>query len=90
MAKISIEFDTETKGMSVFKDGVKIENVVEVCAFKGYSEKDEDKFTIRVSSMTENEDETITYMTVSASEGNKINRVSSIQDKFDKHYKGVF
>lgn len=89
MAKINIEFDTETKGMTVFKDGVQIENVVEVCAFKGYSEK-EDVFTIRVSSMTENADETVTYMTMSASETAKTEKLSSLQDKFDRHYKGVF
>lgn len=92
MAKIVIEFDTEEKSLMVKKDGVVLNNVAEVSAFKMWSEHEkeegeEPEFAIRVTTVEKGED-MVTYTTISASEvENKV--TTALQDAINTHFDGV-
>ena len=96
MAKIVVEFDTESKMMTVTKDGQVLDNVHEVSGFKAWmpekeeEEEDEDegpKFTLRVIRVEEEKD-MVTYTTISANEYIK-KEVTSLEDAIAAHFDGV-
>lgn len=101
MAKIVIEFDTESKLMIVKKDGQILDNVHEVSGFKMWMPEKEDememededegedepKFTLRVTRI-EQEKDMVTYTTISANEYIK-KEVTSLEDAIAAHFDGV-
>lgn len=77
MAKISCEFDTKEKTLSVMMDGTPVENAVFVNIGKSWENKD--KFECCVTTSTENEDEdtyTVTRICASESDEGKVSNAS--------------
>lgn len=103
MAKIVVEFDTESKMMVVKKDGQVLDNVAEVSGFKMWMPEKEDedememededegedepKFTLRITRV-EQEKDMVTYTTISANEYIK-KEVTSLEDAIAAHFDGV-
>lgn len=102
MAKIVVEFDTESKMMVVKKDGQVLDNVHEVTGFKMWmpekemedgememedEDEGEPKFSLRVTRIEKGED-MVTYTTISASEHIK-KEVTSLEDAIASHFDGV-
>ena len=101
MAKIVVEFDTESKMMVVKKDGQVLDNVTEVSGFKMWMPEKEDememededegedepKFTLRIIRV-EREKDMVTYTTISANEYIK-KEVTSLEDAIAAHFDGV-
>ena len=89
MAKLVVEFDTETKMLTVKKDGAEIQNVTDVSTFKMWKEEEDedDKFTMRVTTKEESDD-MVTYTILSANEIEH-EKVSSLEDAFLNHFRGV-
>ena len=76
MSKISMEFDTVTKKLTVMMDDKVIENVTDVSCYKMWSheaeEGEEQKFSLRVAQMSEDKEaNTVTYTHICASEINR-------------------
>lgn len=101
MAKIVVEFDTESKMMVVKRDGQVLDNVAEVSGFKMWMPEKEDememededegedepKFTLRITRV-EQEKDMVTYTTISANEYIK-KEVTSLEDAIAAHFDGV-
>lgn len=100
MAKIVVEFDTESKMMVVKKDGQVLDNVAEVSGFKMWmpekemedgemedEDEGEPKFSLRVTRIEQGED-MVTYTTISANEHIK-KEVTSLEDAIASHFDGV-
>lgn len=98
MAIIIVEFDTEAKSLIVKKDGVVLNNVAEVSAFKMWTpekmemeeeeeEEEEPKFSIRVTTVESGEDMS-TYTTISASEV-KTDKHTALEQAMLDHFNGV-
>jgi hypothetical protein len=102
MAKIVVEFDTESKMMVVKKDGQVLDNVAEVSGFKMWmpekemedgememedEDEGEPKFSLRVTRIEQGED-MVTYTTISANEYIK-KEVTSLEDAIASHFDGV-
>ena len=89
MAKLVVEFDTETKMLTVKKDGAEVNNVTDVSGFKMWKEEEdeEDKFTMRVTTKEESDD-MVTYTILSANEAVH-EKVTAIEDAFLNHFRGI-
>ena len=76
MAKITMEFDTKDKTLSVKIDGKEIENISSMSAYEVYSDKG--KFMFDVTSRTPSEDGDMVTMThIMASEDGKVEKTIS-------------
>lgn len=63
MSKVSIEFDTETKELTVSMDGSSIEHVRDICFYKNYDEKG---FAMGIAQVKKNDNGTKTWTQTSA------------------------
>lgn len=67
MAKITLEYDTNTKEMALAIDGTPVENVSSLSIYQSYS--DEDEFCLNITTVSKDEDHDLrTYTQLMASE----------------------
>lgn len=67
MSKVNIEFDTETKLLTVSMDGAVIENVRDICFYnEGYYDQPSEKFSMGIAQVKKNDNGTRTWINTSA------------------------